>query len=345
MQQPLTPSFKLLLPILFALLLNSGRSGQHHHPSSSLKIITTASAFGLQKSSMTIGKNRLVILTPSTSLMLPPASRQQRRRRERQFVLSFGDENNTNESDIQISGGSSSAAAATGSSSTVEGIMGTTTTTIPSFIESPILKELYSDMIQWKELYGHPNIPLKNPGGKLCLTVRRMHIQNKLSPTEIEWLKGIGFIFHSLEEVYKYANFDDMLSRLVMYETTHPDSNFQVPKKCPEDPELGAWVTGLRRLGPDGVNPDHERKLNTIGFQWVSSKQCGSKFMLKYRDLVQQVEERGLDVVLDDPDTVPWIIAQQEALKRGGLSQTRVHYMGQLFGDMWTTIGKPLSRE
>jgi hypothetical protein len=213
---------------------------------------------------------------------------------------------------------------------------------VPSFIQSPVLKELYPDLLRWKETYGHPNIPLKNPGGKLCLTVRRMHIQSKLQPAEIQWLSDIGFIFHSLEEVYKFADFDDMLARLMQYERTHPESNFQVPKKCPEDPELGAWVTGLRRLGQDGVNPEHERRLNEVGFKWISSRQCGSKFMLKYRDLVEQVELRGLDEVLSDPETVPWIKAQQEALKRGGLSQTRVHYMGQLFGDMWTTIGKAL---
>lgn len=213
---------------------------------------------------------------------------------------------------------------------------------LPAFIQTPLLKELYPDMVQWRETYGHPNIPLKNPGGKLCLTLRRLHIQSKLQPDEVEWLSSIGFIFHSLEDVYKYADFDDMLARLLAYEEAHPSSDFQVPKKCPEDPELGAWVTGLRRLGQDGVNPEHERRLNEVGFKWISSRQCGSKFMLKYRELTEQVELRGLDDVLSDPATVPWIMAQQEVLKRGGLSQTRVHYMGQLFGDMWTTIGKDL---
>jgi hypothetical protein len=307
---------KTLVPILFVWLSNSNNinSGTSiGNPSSSSWGVTIASAFGLStmpskttRTTTHIGKNR-------------PFLRQS-------FALFFGDENNVNNE----------------SSSTTTSIS-TSSSIVPSFIESPVLQELYSDMIQWSDRYGHPNIPLKNPGGKLCLTVRRMHIQNKLLPTEVEWLSSIGFIFHSLEEVYKYAAFDEMLSRLVAYELSHPDSDFQVPKKCPEDPELGAWVTGLRRLGPDGVNPHHERQLNDIGFKWISSKQCGSKFMLKYRELVEQVEVDGLDAVLDHPETVPWITAQQEALKRGKLSQTRVHYMGLLFGDMWTTIGTPLS--
>jgi hypothetical protein len=63
--------------------------------------------------------------------------------------------------------------------------------------------------------------------------------------------------------------------------------------------------------------------------------------MAKYRELTERVEVEGLDQVLDDPDVVLWVQAQQAALKRGALSQTRVHYMGSLFGESWTTsIGK-----
>ncbi|KAG7373255.1 helicase domain protein [Nitzschia inconspicua] len=205
---------------------------------------------------------------------------------------------------------------------------------------SPVLKQVAPELIKWKEEYGHPNIPLKNPGGNQCQTLRRLHIQNKLSEEEVDWLESIGFIFHSMEDVYKYADFDELFQRLVEYEAAHPESNFQIPKKCKEDPELGAWVTGIRRLGRDGVNPIHERRLEEIGFAWISTRQCGSKFMTRYRELAEQIEARGLDDVLADPKTVTWIQAQQEVLKRGGLSQTRVHYMGNMFGDGWTTIGK-----
>jgi hypothetical protein len=214
--------------------------------------------------------------------------------------------------------------------------------TIPSYITSPALQQVGPQLLQWKELYGHPNIPLKNPGGNLCLTIRRLRIQNKLTEKEIEWLSSIGFVFHSMEDVYKYATFDEMFQRLVSYEQNAKPENksYQIPKKCPEDPELGAWVTGIRRLGKDGVNPEHERRLDEIGFTWISTRACGSKFMMKYRELSEEVEKYGLDHVMRDPETIPWIVAQQETLKRGGLSQTRVHYMGSLFGDTWTTIGK-----
>jgi hypothetical protein len=205
---------------------------------------------------------------------------------------------------------------------------------------SPVLKQVAPELLKWKAKHGHPNIPLKNPGGNQCQTLRRLHIQNKLTPSELSWLEELGFTLHSMEDVYRNADFDDMFQRMMEYEETHPDSNFQIPKKCPEDPELGAWVTGIRRLGKDGVNPEHERRLDEVGFAWISSRQCGSKFMTRYRELAQHIDEQGLEVVLHDPKTVSWIQAQQEALKRGGLSQTRVHYMGNMFGDQWTMIGK-----
>lgn len=203
---------------------------------------------------------------------------------------------------------------------------------------SPVLKQTCGKLLEWKEKYGHPNIPLKNDGGNACQVLRRLHVQKKLTTDEVEWLEEIGFRFHSLEDVYRFADFDTLFDRLLAYEEAHPNNNFQVPKKCPEDPELGAWVTGLRRLGKEGVNPEHERRLSEINFVWKSARKCGSKFMIKYRELVKQVELDGLDTVMDDPTTISWIVAQQLALKRGTLSQTRVQYMGQLFGETWTTI-------
>jgi len=205
---------------------------------------------------------------------------------------------------------------------------------------SPVLKQHFGELLEWNEMYGHPNIPLKNDGGNACQVLRRLHVQKKLTGEEVEWLEGIGFRFHSLEDVYRVLDFDDMLGRLLAYEEAHPNNNFQVPKKCPEDPELGAWVTGIRRLGQEGVKPDHEHRLCAINFVWKSTRKCGSKFMNQFREWTKLAELQGIEAVMEEPTTIAWIQAQQFALKRGTLSKTRVEYMGQLFGEEWTTIGK-----
>jgi hypothetical protein len=207
-------------------------------------------------------------------------------------------------------------------------------------ITSPVLQQVYPALLEWKQTYGHPNIPLGSKAGRQCQTLRRLHIENKLLVDEVAWLKQLGFIFTSLEDVYRMADFDEMFQRLMDYEQEHPNNNFQIPKKCPSDPVLGAWVTGIRRLGQDGVNPLHSRTLDQVGFAWQSTRKCGSKFMDQYRKFIEQVQEQGREAVLSESKTVTWIKAQQEALKRGTLSQTRVHYMGDLFGEDWTTVGR-----
>jgi hypothetical protein len=207
-------------------------------------------------------------------------------------------------------------------------------------ITSPVLRQVYPALLEWKQTYGHPNIPLGSKEGRQCQTLRRLHIQNKLLADEVAWLKQLGFIFTSLEDVYREADFDEMFQRLMNYEQEHPNNNFQIAKKCPSDPELGAWVTGIRRLAQEGVDPLHSYKLNQVGFAWISTRKCGSKFMDQYRKFIDQVQEQGREAVLSESKPVNWIKAQQEVLKRGTLSHTRVHYLADLFGEDWTTVGR-----
>jgi hypothetical protein len=204
---------------------------------------------------------------------------------------------------------------------------------------SPVMQQVFPKLLEWKTKYGHPNIPLGSSEGRQCQTLRRLHIQQKLTDKEVDWLDSLGFIFNSLEDVYRDVDFDQLFDRLMDYEAKNPYSNFQVPKKCAEDPELGAWVTGIRRLKKEGVDPEHAKKLDEVGFAWVSTRKCGSKFMLKYTEFVARAEQEGLEALLQDSEVTKWVVAQQEALKRESLSHTRTHYMDELFGESWTSIG------
>lgn len=205
---------------------------------------------------------------------------------------------------------------------------------ISSIIKSPALREVYPKLVKWKEQYGNPNIPLSTSGGRYCKTLRRLHIQNKLTEEEITLLDELGFQFNSLEDVYFDADFDLLIMRLKKYEEQYANK-YQVPKKFPHDPELGAWVTGLRRLGPASVLDEHVQQLNDIQFTWVSSRKCGSKFMGQYRALKGRVDDEGLDTVLEDEEAQKWVRAQRMARKREALSDTRCHYMEELFGIDW----------
>jgi hypothetical protein len=216
-----------------------------------------------------------------------------------------------------------------------------TDSTTPA-LDSPVLQQVYSHMLQHVQDYGHPNIPLGNTAGRQCETLRRLHTQQKLTAADITLLDGIQFRWHSLEDVYQTADFQELFDRLVAYRD-QTNGDVSPPKKYPADPELGAWVTGLRRVGLEDVIAEHVQALEKIGFQWKSPRQCGSAFMQQYRDILERLNvagesadsESATDAVLADPVVQQWIQAQREAVKRGALSETRQHYMETVAGVDW----------
>lgn len=211
----------------------------------------------------------------------------------------------------------------------------TITSSLPSEITTKALAQIYPAMVQHKAEYGNPNIPLGSAEGRQCNIIRNMHIQGKLSEPEVELLKEIGFIFLALEDVYERVDFDELLARLVAIKASN-DGDADIPKKYAPDPELGAWVTGIRRLGPEGVSCDHCQRLEEIGFVWVSPRKCGSKFMAQYRDIVQRLDD-GEDnaTILEEEQVKKFVRAQKEAYKRKTLSETRIEYMTRVAGGEW----------
>jgi Helicase associated domain len=199
-----------------------------------------------------------------------------------------------------------------------------------SIIQHPVLRNHYDKMMDYKAEYGHPNIPL--PEGKGLDTLRRLQIQNKLSENEVKLLECIGFRFHSLEDVYDYADFDDMFTKLLLYRDKAGDVS--PPKKYKHDPELGAWVTGIRRRGETNIQKEHLDRLNSIEFQWTSPRQCGSSFMQQYRSILERKENGNEENLLDDEIVRKWVAAMQKA----SLSETREHYMETLLGKEWKQI-------
>lgn len=216
-----------------------------------------------------------------------------------------------------------------------------TTSTTP---DSPVLQQVYPAMLQHVQEYGHPNIPLGTSTGRKCETLRRLHTQQKLSMNDVDLLESIQFRWHSLEDVANTADFQELFARLVQYRDDH-DGDVSPPKKYPADPELGAWVTGLRRVGEEDTDAERVLALAEIGFQWESPRQCGSAFMMQYRDILERLNVAhasadsvsAADSILSDPEVQQWIQAQREAVKRGTLSETRQHYMESVAGVDWIT--------
>ena len=154
-------------------------------------------------------------------------------------------------------------------------------------IESPVLKMLYPALLRHIEQYGNPNIPLGSVEGRACYTLRRLHVQGKLSQVDEDLLQSLNFRF-AFDNIYDDMDFDDMVSRLLEYNRSQvslPENAFQIPKKYAPDPELGAWVAAVRRIGRNSIDNRQREILDQIGFAWISNRKCGSTFMKGYRDL------------------------------------------------------------
>jgi Helicase associated domain len=207
----------------------------------------------------------------------------------------------------------------------------------PEIITTKALAQLYPALMEHRAQYGNPNIPLGTTEGRQCNAVRRMHIQGKLTDAEVAFLTDLGFIFHTLEDVYEHVDFEEMFPRLEQYMQEH--GNLDIPKKWAPDPELGAWVTGIRRLGKGRIDAGHFKRLDDLGFMWVSSRKCGSKFMEQYRALQERLQDgkEEASAIWDDPEIQKFVRAQKEANSRGTLSETRVEYMTRLLGEQWWT--------
>ena len=212
-----------------------------------------------------------------------------------------------------------------------------------SVIQSPVLAKVFPAIIAHKSAFGNPNIPLGSEDGKRCKTLRRLAFQNKLTLDEVELLTDLGFRWNSFEDVYTECDFDEMRSKLITYK--EKVGSYQIPKKYEPDPELGAWVTMLRRLYKSNELPKEEiEKMDEIQFEWVSTRKCGSSFMKRYREVLEQlngfVARTGLDaskLVEEDADVRKWIYAQKIAFENGKLSDSRVLYMDDLAIDWRNT--------
>ncbi|KAL3817195.1 hypothetical protein ACHAXA_007738 [Cyclostephanos tholiformis] len=241
------------------------------------------------------------------------------------------------------------------------------TIAIPSFIVNPVLAQVYPSsstlsshsyssalllfasiilllfrkaLIAHNEKYGNPNIPLGCTDGKRCKTLRRLHFQNMLTEDETNLLTELGFRFHSFEDVYYECDFDEMLFKLSLYNKEF--QTYQIPKKYEPDPELGAWVTMLRRLRQKNELPRVQiDKLDAVGFEWTSTRKCGSSFMKRYREVLSylsKVVEAGGEVkelVYEDTEIMKWVDAQRQIYENGKLSESRAQYMDDLPGIDW----------
>lgn len=182
---------------------------------------------------------------------------------------------------------------------------------------------MYSELVDYVEEWGTADATLGNELGRWCQVQRRLRSYDKLGSEQISALDSLGFSWASPsdpEDVFEA--WDARLYELSAY--VEENGNGQVPKKFKSNPVLGGWVAAVRRRGPIAFSDEQNRQLESAGFEWMSTRICGSNFMKSFRKLRDFHEENGH---CESEELMAWSDAQRKAAAKGMLSDQRLDYL------------------
>ena len=148
-------------------------------------------------------------------------------------------------------------------------------------------------------------------------------------------LDNLGFLWDSPTDIDDPTaefpggdSWDILCDRFAGYRQEYGDG--QVPKKFILDPVLGGWVAAVRRRR-EALGASRIAQLEALGFEWVSTRQCGSAFMETFRELRGFYDEHGhtevARVLGETSDLARWCDAQRSANARGLLPDKRQAYL------------------
>ena len=179
--------------------------------------------------------------------------------------------------------------------------------------------------------FGNADAPLGNDLGRWCAAQRRVRASGRLAAAREAALDDLGFSWTSPSDVddpVAQRDWGEMCRKFAAYRAAEGDG--QVPKKYKLDPSLGGWVAAVRRARAT-LGEARTAELEALGFEWVSTRQCGSAFMHSFRELRAFYDEHGhTDVRRVDGDDAPlarWCAAQRKAYAKGQLPPKRSGYL------------------
>ena len=221
---------------------------------------------------------------------------------------------------------------------------------------NPGFDERCNQLFQFKEEFGHCNVPQKYPSnpplGRWCTDMRVAYkkIQKGMKPTlnvsqdRIERLEEIGFQWQGVD--FDEA-FEKRCCELIAFKEEFGHCN--VPQKYPSNPSLGNWCNNMRvayKKIQKGVSQDRIGRLEEIGFQWQVVLDYDEAFEKHCRELIAFKEEFGHCLVPrkypDNPSLGRWCGDMRIAYKKiqkgmktnSNVSQDRIDRLEEI-GFQW----------
>ena len=137
---------------------------------------------------------------------------------------------------------------------------------------------MFGRLVEYEGEWGSADAVLGTELGRWCTTQRRLRATGALAAGKAQRLEELGLSWESPTDILPTeSDWADMCRRLAAYRAETGDA--QVPKKLKTDPELGGWVAAVRRQGPEVLSVEERAAAEAAGFEWVSTRKCGSSFM------------------------------------------------------------------
>lgn len=158
----------------------------------------------------------------------------------------------------------------------------------------------YEDLEQYKEIYGHCNVPSRHgPLGRWVEDQRknyRSFKEGKSSPMtddRIRLLQAIGFLWTT-------ANYNEVWDTRFQELNEFKAKRGHCNARPYDDGQLGHWVHNQRRLyrllkrgDTNSLTDDRIQKLESIGFQWTVAKGKADMWDIKLEELKNFKQENG----------------------------------------------------
>ena len=191
-----------------------------------------------------------------------------------------------------------------------------------------------ADLSAFKAAHGHCNVPSgyeEDPSLAVWVfNCRRQRKQGKLDAARVERLDAIGFAWAVRTRRFVARDWDAMVAQLEAFRSEHGHSN--VPNAWPRNPELAAWLHGVRCNRRSGrLDALRMRQLDVLGVVWEPQQTRWETFVAA---LAEYRERHGdCNVPCGWPQNVElakWVKGVRAARKRGDLDVERITRLDQL---------------
>ena len=168
---------------------------------------------------------------------------------------------------------------------------------------------------------------------------RRQRKQGTLGADRIARLDDIGFVWAVRTRRVVARDWDAMVAQLEAFHREHGHSN--VPNAWPRNPELAAWLHGVRCAKRSGrLDADRTGQLDALGVSWEPKQ---TKWEKMYAALLQYRQRQGDCNVPcgwpENPALAKWVKGVRAAQKRGDLDGERVRQL-EAIGFGWERGGE-----